>query len=1057
MRLRFWNAALAALALTVTSCADGPTAPVSVEPASSLIPLAAVTMPPVRIAEIHYDDASFDSGEAIEVSAPTGTALAGWRVVLYNGSATQRSAYDTTALDGLVPAACGTRSVVVVSYPVDGIQNGAPDGVALVDPAGTVVEFLSYEGTFTAASGFAAGMTSVDIGVSEAGSTAEGETTSLKRTKDNTWEKSSPRSFGSCNDFTDDQPPAEVDAVTIAPESAPVLVGGTHQFAAEARDAAGAPIPGVSFTWTSLDPAVAGVTGGLATALAAGTAHIVAAAPNGRADTATLVVSELPPPDDLPAIRFSELHYDNANADVGEAIEIEGPAGASVEGWRVVLYNGSNGLAYDTRVLAGITGTIGATCTDRGVIVLNYPGDGIQNGPDALALVNAAGEVIELLSYEGELVANDGPAAGRRSVDIGVSETSATVAGRSLKRDARGDWSGAESTHTFGGCNANGPIPTVTVAGRGASDPLPVGFQTQLFPTLRNAQGAFVPTTFTWSSETPDLASIDARGFARALGAGDAILRATAADGTSGIFFLRIQPATRSASAQYANHLEFGRPTDADASNDHLVEYGTFTVSYDGARGIPNWVSYNLEASHFGPQDRCDCFSFDDALPASFARYTTADYNNASIVNGFDIDRGHLVRSEERGAGVYDNASTFWLTNIIPQARDKNQGPWGRMELDIQELAEDATKELWVIAGATGSKGTVRNEGVITIPTHTWKVVVVAPRNTGLANVDDFGDLEVIAVNMPNEPGSRTENWRSYETTVDAIEALSGYDLLSLLPDHIETALESRTRPPVAAVGGPYVALEGSAIGLSASESSDPDGQALSYAWSFGDGATADVVSPTHAWAQDGEYAVRVIVTDPLGLADTATTTVTVRNVAPTIAPLAGATLLPGETFATTGSFADPGADEWTATVDYGDGSGTQPLALDGGAFTLSHRYARAGTFTVTVWIADDDATVARTATVRVLTTGEALGVATTLLEPLVEAGTLARGEAQSLAAKLLAAQRTAIRGPVEATLGQLGALLNELDALAQSGRLSSANAAQLRTLVERIVTSLGA
>jgi hypothetical protein len=52
------------------------------------------------------------------------------------------------------------------AYPVDGIQNGAPDGVALVQ-SGVVIQFLSYEGVMTAVGGPAAGMTSVNIGVSE--------------------------------------------------------------------------------------------------------------------------------------------------------------------------------------------------------------------------------------------------------------------------------------------------------------------------------------------------------------------------------------------------------------------------------------------------------------------------------------------------------------------------------------------------------------------------------------------------------------------------------------------------------------------------------------------------------------------------------------------------------------------------------------------------------------------------------------------------------------------------------------------------------------------------
>ncbi len=54
------------------------------------------------------------------------------------------------------------------------IQNGSPDGVALVMPDDTVVQFLSYEGTFVAAGGAADELTSTDIGVAESNSTPPG-------------------------------------------------------------------------------------------------------------------------------------------------------------------------------------------------------------------------------------------------------------------------------------------------------------------------------------------------------------------------------------------------------------------------------------------------------------------------------------------------------------------------------------------------------------------------------------------------------------------------------------------------------------------------------------------------------------------------------------------------------------------------------------------------------------------------------------------------------------------------------------------------------------------
>jgi hypothetical protein len=58
------------------------------------------------------------------------------------------------------------------------------------------------------------------------------------------------------------------------------------------------------------------------------------------------------------------------------------------------------------------------------------------------------------------------------------------------------------------------------------------------------------------------------------------------------------------------------------------------------------------------------------------------------------------------------------------------------------------------------------------------------------------------------------------------------------------------------------------------------------------------------------------------------------------------------------GSFTDSdlAGDTFTATVDYGDGSGIHPLPLTGTNFALAHNYGAAilRSFTVTVTITDD-------------------------------------------------------------------------------------------------------
>jgi hypothetical protein len=109
----------------------------------------------LRINEIHYDNVGVDTGEAIEIEGPAGTDITAYSLVLYNGS--NGAVYNEEILIGTLPASCGSSGVFVVNYPTDGIQNGSPDAIALVDMFGTVLDYVSYEGVVTATAGPAVG------------------------------------------------------------------------------------------------------------------------------------------------------------------------------------------------------------------------------------------------------------------------------------------------------------------------------------------------------------------------------------------------------------------------------------------------------------------------------------------------------------------------------------------------------------------------------------------------------------------------------------------------------------------------------------------------------------------------------------------------------------------------------------------------------------------------------------------------------------------------------------------------------------------------------------
>ena len=159
-------------------------------------------MASVFINELHYDNSGTDTGEAIEIAGAAGTDLSGWSIELYNGSG--GTLYDTNDLSGTILDQDNGFGTVAFDYPTNGIQNGSPDGLALIDPNDSVVQFLSYEGSLTAVDGTASGQTSTDIGVAESSITPVGFSLQLTGTgtdsEDFTWNEPSGDNFGSVND-----------------------------------------------------------------------------------------------------------------------------------------------------------------------------------------------------------------------------------------------------------------------------------------------------------------------------------------------------------------------------------------------------------------------------------------------------------------------------------------------------------------------------------------------------------------------------------------------------------------------------------------------------------------------------------------------------------------------------------------------------------------------------------------------------------------------------------------------------------------------------------------
>jgi len=186
------------------------------------------------------------------------------------------------------------------------------------------------------------------------------------------------------------------------------------------------------------------------------------------------------------------------------------------------------------------------------------------------------------------------------------------------------------------------------------------------------------------------------------------------------------------ASATNNPNLLLGNPSNAApnaaSTDNYLMVKPQFVMSYNNKTHTANWVSWQLNRSWIGTADRKNDFRPDDALPANWYKVRPTDYT------GSGYDRGHIAPSAvaKRGSihrtrNESDNSSTFLMSNMMPQSPELNRGVWGDLEEYCRSLVQQG-KELYIIAGPVGRKGSIGKKEKIAVPAKTWKVIVVVDR-----------------------------------------------------------------------------------------------------------------------------------------------------------------------------------------------------------------------------------------------------------------------------------------------------------------------------------------
>ncbi len=231
-----------------------------------------------------------------------------------------------------------------------------------------------------------------------------------------------------------------------------------------------------------------------------------------------------------------------------------------------------------------------------------------------------------------------------------------------------------------------------------------------------------------------------------------------------------------------------GNPSNAtaDANNrtKYLIQRDQYAMDYNDTTREPNWVAWNLTSGDVGSSGRSPDFFVDTTLPAGFYRVLTTDYS------GSGYDRGHMTPSADRTVTRADNDVTFFMSNMVPQTPDNNQGVWASFETYSRTLAA-AGNEILIISGPGGFAGSTIASGVA-IPGYTWKIAVVVPLGTGTTLERIDANTRVIAIKVPNIAGVRSTPWQNYVTSAAQLQTDTGLVFFSALSSGTAAALRAK-------------------------------------------------------------------------------------------------------------------------------------------------------------------------------------------------------------------------------------------------------------------------
>lgn len=202
-----------------------------------------------------------------------------------------------------------------------------------------------------------------------------------------------------------------------------------------------------------------------------------------------------------------------------------------------------------------------------------------------------------------------------------------------------------------------------------------------------------------------------------------------------------------------------GLPKVSAGTPEKILKRFAYTCSFNPANNIPNWVAWELTASHAdGPYKRNGIkFQEDEGV-------TTYDYTRSGY------DRGHMCPSGDNKWSEQAQQQSFLMTNMCPQVHGLNAGDWNEMEMQCRRWAEKFGR-IDIMAGPILFKGkheTIGDSHVV-VPEAFFKVVYCPSRKMAIGFI------------YRNEDGNRPKG--DYVNSVAQIERITGFKFLTALPE----------------------------------------------------------------------------------------------------------------------------------------------------------------------------------------------------------------------------------------------------------------------------------